>query len=153
MKKVVVYDSYYGNTATIAEKIAKELECEHIKVHACKKEVVNDYDLVVIGSPTRMFTATKEIKEIVKAIHNPAVKIVLFDTRVEDGEKIPKFLRTMSKKFGYSNDSLEKILQKKGLETFVESEAFYVGDTEGPLLETEVEKAVVFAQKIIGKNI
>ena len=148
MKKLVIYDSYYGNTAVIAEKIAQELECEHVKVHAIKFEHINDYDLLVIGSPTRMFSPTKEIKKCVKAIKKNNIKVALFDTRVKLDEKVPKFLKVMANKFGYCNDTLEKVLTKKAITPIVDSGMFYVQDSEGPLFETEIENAVKFTKSI-----
>lgn len=141
MKALVIYDSYYGNTAVIAETIAKELDCEHIKVHAFNSDLVNDYDLVVIGSPTRAFTATKEIKAIAKKLSRIDIKVALFDTRIAVEDKTPKVLKVLSAKFGYSNDTLEKILSHKNINPVIESGKFYVQDTEGPLRDEEIQNA------------
>lgn len=151
MKKLVIYDSYFGNTATIAEKIANELNCDHIKVHAMKKEMINDYDLVVIGSPTRAFQATKEIKAVVKEIKRLDIQVAFFDTRVKMDDKVPRFLKFMASKFGYSNDTLEKIAGKKNIKLIVPSGEFYVQDSEGPLFEQEIDKAKQFADDILEK--
>jgi flavodoxin len=152
MKKIVVYDSYFGNTKLIAETIAQELECETIKVQAFNEEVINSYDLVTIGSPTRAFSPTKEIKSLVKKISRDGPRVAFFDTRVEMNDSVPKFLKFMAKRFGYANDTLEKIARRKKLKAISYSEEFFVKDTEGPLLEKEVERAREFAT-IIKKNL
>lgn len=148
MNKIVIYDSYFGNTSLIAEAIADVLECEHIKVHAFKKEYLHDFDLIVIGSPTRAFSPTSEIKSIFLDIMKLDAQVAVFDTRVPMDDNVPRFLKFMASKFGYSNDTLEKIAKKKNKEMIVGSEKFYVKDSEGPLLETEIEKAKEFAKNI-----
>lgn len=152
MKKIVIFDSYFGNTKIIAETIAEVLECEIIKAQAFNVDVVNTYDLLVIGSPTRAFSPTKEVKDLVKKISKDGPRVALFDTRVEMNDSVPKFLRFMAKRFGYSNDTLEKIIKRKHINSISFSEEFYVKDSEGPLLDGEVEKAKKFAV-IIQKNL
>lgn len=149
MKKIVVYDSYFGNTAAVAEAIASTLGCEVIKVHAFQSQLINDYDVIVVGSPTRGFTSSKSVKKLVKLITNSNAKIAFFDTRLELNDETPKILFKLSTKFGYSNDTLEKIILKKGLSISIESGKFYVGDNEGPLLDDEVEKARTWAKKLL----
>ena len=149
MKKIVIYDSYFGNTAAIAEAIASTLECDFVKVHVCQPKLINEYDVIVIGSPTRAFSSTKAIKKLVKEITSNKVKIAFFDTRLLINEETPKILAKLASKFGYSNDSLEKIILKKGLVNSIDSGEFFVGDNEGPLLDDEVEKARTWAKKLL----
>jgi flavodoxin I len=149
MKKIVIYDSYFGNTQTIAEAIAKELECDSIKVQIFNEDVINNYDLVVLGSPTRKFGPTKEIKNLAKLIEGHGTKVALFDTRIDVKDELPKILLRMIKKKGYSNDTLEKILRKKHVPIVIYSGEFLVGDKEGPLKEGELEKASEFGLAIL----
>ena len=44
---------------------------------------------------------------------------------------------------------LHLALEKKGGELVIPPEGFYVGDTEGPLLEGELERAADWAKQII----
>jgi len=141
MKKIVIFDSYFGNTQTIAEVIAKELDCDSIKVQLFNEEVINNYDLVVFGSPTRKFGPTKDIKNLVKLVEGHGTKVALFDTRIDVTDELPKLLLRLMKKKGYSNDTLEKILRKKHVPLVIYSGEFLVEDKEGPLKETELEKA------------
>lgn len=152
MKKLVIYDSYFGNTAVIAETIAKELDCQHIKVHAFKTEMVNDFDCIIVGSPTRAFSATKEIKQLLKKISNTDVKLALFDTRIHITEETPKPLKMMVNKFGYATDTMEKIVMKKGMNLCSESGKFYVLDSEGPLDEQSIQGAINWVKSIKEKN-
>lgn len=52
MRAVVVYESMYGNTRTIAETIAAELDAPAVPVKEATSDVLTTADLVVIGSPT-----------------------------------------------------------------------------------------------------
>ena len=148
MKKIVIYDSYFGNTEKIAKVVAQELDCECIKVQIFNFDVINNYDLVVLGSPTRAFKPTKEIVSLAKLIKGRGTRVALFDTRVDEADEIPKILRWMMKKYGYSNDTLEKILRKKHVPIVIWSGEFYVSDKEGPLKEDELKKAKEFGSAI-----
>ena len=148
MKKIVIYDSYFGNTETVAKTIAEVLECDCLKVQKFNETVVNNYDLVVLGSPTRAFKPTKEITNLAKMINGHGTKVALFDTRVDEADDLPKVLRWMIKKYGYANDTLEKILRKKHVPIVIYSGEFFVEDKEGPLKEEELDKAKEFAQAI-----
>ncbi len=151
MKKIVVYDSYFGNTGAIAEAIGTTLgeDTQVIKVHALKLDSLKDYDIIVIGSPTRAFRPTKEIKQLVKKLEvKTPSSVAIFDTRMHV-EEAPKILRFLSSKFGYSNDTLEKILSKKNITPKIPSGAFYVRDTEGPLFEDEIHLAQKWSQQLL----
>ena len=50
--------------------------------------------------------------------------------------------------FGYAAKPIADRLQKKGGELVVPPEGFYVADTEGPLLEGELKRAVDWANQI-----
>jgi hypothetical protein len=50
--------------------------------------------------------------------------------------------------FGYAAEPIADRLQKKGGTLVTPPEGFYVGDTEGPLLDGELERATAWAQDI-----
>lgn len=148
MKAIVVYESFFGNTSLIADAIAEELGCMKIKAHSFRTEMINDYDCIVIGAPTRKFTVSKEIKECLTQISNHGSKVVVFDTRMEFTDSEPKLLRFLVKRFGYATDTMEKILKKHKIETCISSTGFYVDGREGPLREGEIERAKAWISKI-----
>ncbi len=58
MKGIVIYDTSYGNTRTIAEAISETLkesgiEVDTFPVKEVKKLNGKDHDFLVLGSPTR----------------------------------------------------------------------------------------------------
>ena len=63
-------------------------------------------------------------------------------------EKV-KILAFLVRLFGYAAEPIADRLQKKGGVLAVPPEAFYVSETEGPLLEGELERAGEWAKQIL----
>ena len=51
MKKIVVYWTGTGNTEEIANKIAKDLDCEALNVNSVTVDHVLENDLIIFGCP------------------------------------------------------------------------------------------------------
>ena len=78
------------------------------------------------------------------------VKVTAFDTRFTEAEiEKVKVLAFLVRLFGYAAEPIADRLQKKGGELAVPPEAFYVSETEGPLLEGELERAEDWAKQIL----
>ncbi len=58
------------------------------------------------------------------------------------------FLKFMEKRFGYSNDTMEKIMRRKKAPK-VKYDKFFVEDSEGPLSDGEIERAKEFARYLV----
>jgi flavodoxin len=156
MKAMVVYDSQYGNTGQVAEEIAKALgppgDVQLVRVADARPEALAGLSLLVVGSPTQRLTATPTTTEFLKSIPNgglKGVKVAAFDTRftqevIDSIKVLPFFVRL----FGYAAEPIGKRLVKKGGELAVAPEPFYVADSEGPLLEGELERAAAWAEEI-----
>jgi flavodoxin len=156
MKAMVVYDSAYGNTKAIAEAIAGALgPLDDVQLHQVGEvtpEQLAGLDLLVVGSPTQKFTATAAITRFLKSIPAGAlrgVKVAAFDTRFPQAKideiRILAFFVSI---FGYAAKPIAKRLRDKGGELVAPPEGFYVSDTEGPLLEGELERAAAWGQSI-----
>jgi len=154
MKALVIYDSYFGNTETVAKAIAAELESQgEVLVKKVTEAAPADLEgvtLFVVGSPTRAFKPTAVISNFIKVL--PAqglkgVRVAGFDTRVE-GEDAPKLFRTMIQKW-YAAKPIDKALQKKGGESVLPPDGFYVAGEKGPLLEGELERAKEWARAVL----
>lgn len=142
MKSLVIYDSYFGNTEKVANVIGAELDTIPTHVKKFKNSQLEGIDLLVVGSPTRAFNPSVNIKNFLNNLPNiEGIKVGAFDTRIE-AEKAPsKILRFLVKIFGYAAKPILKKLEKRGGEKVLEPIGFYVDDTEGPLREGEIEKA------------
>ena len=157
MKAMVVYDSVFGNTEKIAQAIGQALgspqDVEIVQVGNVKAEQLAGLTLLIVGSPTRQFSPTGGTTDFLKSIPKnglKGVKVAAFDTRftVSAVEKV-RILAFFVKIFGYAAKPIAGRLVKKGGELATPPEGFYVGDTEGPLLEGELERAADWARQIV----
>lgn len=150
-EKLVVYDSYFGNTEKVAQKIAGAIAGQAKKVNAVSEEDLADLKVLFVGSPTRAFRPTPAILTFISSLDSaqmPKVKTAAFDTRIPEDQTDSGFLRLMISLFGYADKKIAKKLQNKGATLALESEGFGVSDTEGPLLEGELERAESWAKQI-----
>ena len=157
MKALVAYDSTYGNTEQVARAIGTALgpqvEAETLRVGEVTPERLAGVELLVVGCPTQKFSPTGVTTRFLKSIPQDGlrgVKVAAFDTRftVAEIEKV-KILAFFVRIFGYAAEPLADRLQKKGGELVVPPEPFYVSDTEGPLLDGELERAGKWAKQIL----
>ncbi len=157
MKAMVIYDSMYGNTRKIAEAIGKALgpqeDVEIVQVGEVRPEQLAGLTLLIVGSPTQRFSPTEATTRFLKGIPKnglEGVKVAAFDTRFPES-KIDeiRILAFFVRLFGYAAEPIADRLEKKGGELAVPPEGFYVGDTEGPLLDGELERAADWAKHIL----
>jgi len=157
MKAMVAYDSAYGNTEQIARAIGDALgpeeDVETLRVGDVTPERLTDVSLLVVGCPTQKFSPTGATTKLLKSIPKDGlkgVKVAAFDTRFTEAEiEKVKILAFFVRLFGYAAEPIADRLKKKGGELAVPPEAFYVSETEGPLLEGELERAGEWAKQIV----
>jgi flavodoxin len=154
---MVVYDSAYGNTEKVAQAIGAALgtpgEVEVLRVGEIRPEQLAGLNLLIVGSPTQKFSPTGATTRFLKSIPEDGLRgvgVAAFDTRFPEGEidKV-RILAFFVRLFGYAAKPIADRLVKKGGELAVAPEGFYVGATEGPLLEGELERAAAWAQEIL----
>jgi flavodoxin I len=159
MKAMIVYDSAFGNTEKIAQAIGQALgspeDVEVVHVGNVKPEQLAGLTLLIVGSPTQKFSPTSATSSFLKRIPTnglKSIKVAAFDTRftVSEIDKV-RILAFFVKIFGYAAEPIAARLEKKGGELAVPPEGFYVGATEGPLLEGELERAAEWARQISAK--
>jgi len=155
MNTLIVYDSLYGNTEKIAQAIGAALpgDVQVLRVGQMNTADLAAVDLLFVGSPTHRFRPTEATASFLKDIPKnglKGVKVAAFDTRYTQStvDKIA-VLSFFVRLFGYADKRIADLLKKKGGELAVPPEGFYVDDTEGPLLEGELERAATWAKDII----
>ena len=159
MKAMVIYDSGFGNTAKIAQAISDGLSngadnVELRQVGEVKPEQLQGLDVLIVGSPTQRCRPTPATSSFLESIPKNALKgigVAGFDTRFTE-EKIDSMGFIVSKMLnfmGYAAKPISDKLKKKGGELVVPPEAFYVDDTEGPLMAGEFERAAEWAGQIL----
>lgn len=142
MNILVIYDSNYGNTGKVAEKIAEALETKAVKISALNPNDLTNYELIIVGTPIIGWKPTVNMQAFLEKLPNlEGKKVTTFDTRVK--------LFIHGDAMGKVADSLTSV----GATLIVESMAFYVaGPQAAPyLLDGELEKAKNWASKIKSK--
>lgn len=147
MKALVVYESFFGNTEKVARTIGAALglaETKIVTAATVQLEQVQGLDLLIVGSPTRAFSASPETKAFLKRLPADTLKgtkVAAFDTRMKIDEKVPGILRILSRIFGFAAEPIARGLVRKGGMQVLEPAGFTVEKSEGPLHEGELERA------------
>ena len=146
MKTVVVYDSLYGNTESIARTIGDAIPGE-VQVQRVGQARVSDLeaaDLLVIGSPTHGAMPTEAVQGLISRIGSPTregARAATFDTRLTWG-----FLERWG---GFAAPKIGVLLREKGWIIAGEPGGFFVrGLKKGPLKKGELERAAAWAQDL-----
>ncbi len=146
-KVILVYDTKYGNTKTVAEAIAHGIESEAIEVDLksvgeTQPADAAKYDLMVLGSPTHVGNAKKDMKKFLKGfkgIDLSGVKFAAFDTRFKKAKK------------GAAN-KIEAIMAKYGAVKVADGLGVEVSGMKGPLVDGSEEKSNAFGAEVAKKS-
>lgn len=156
MKVLIVYDSYFGNTEKVAQAVGDalggEAEVEVRRVAEVQPAQVTSLDALIVGSPTRAFSATPPVKQFLGGIPRQGldgIKVAAFDTRIAVEETGPRFLAFLVRIFGYAAEPIAARLKRKGGTRAAPPAGFIVEGSEGPLREGELERAADWARQII----
>jgi len=146
VKVFVVYDTKYGNTKLVAEKIveglreAKAIETAISDVENVDIDDVADSDAIVIGSPNHMGSPARSISNFIDKLGRlgPKVKqVAVFDTYL--GADFEKAVRKME----------QRINEKApGLKIIAPGLSIKVVGAKGPVAEGELPKSKEFGTKI-----
>ncbi|HOU40264.1 MAG TPA: flavodoxin domain-containing protein [Promineifilum sp.] len=156
MKALVVYDSQYGNTERIAQAIgaalAARVETRVVRAADATADTLADCGLLVVGSPTQSFHATKPVDELLKGRSLRGVRAAAFDTRFDMAVVDSRMLRLAVRVAGdnaYAAPRIAAQLAEAGAEVVAEPEGFIVTDTEGPLRAGELERATAWGTSLL----
>lgn len=139
MKTLVIYDSFFGNTKQVADAVAAQLGAETIKCNDVNKDILSQFELIIVGSPIRGWRPSENTMKLLNSLSVGAlngIKATAFDTRVR------LFIH------GDAKEAIVKKLNKLGAEIITPAEAFYVTGSEGPLEKNELERAALWAAGI-----
>jgi len=154
MRTLVVYESWFGNTQRIAEKVAAALapesEVEIVSVNDRLPSLVH-FDLVVLGAPTHVHGLSSArsrqgaidqrgeggepgvgARDWIEALPpHDGPRVAVFDTRAHKPELL----------VGSAAHGMARRLRRRGYVLAFEPESFFVTGIEGPLEEGELERA------------
>lgn len=159
MSILIVYDSVFGNTATVAKALASELETHDVRltsVEASDGLSLDGVDLLIVGSPTRGFRPTLSIQNFLEGHADGALSPMrgaAFDTRLDLETIHPVPLRWVVEVGGYAGDVLQRMLAAKGCVLAGESAGFLVTGTEGPIKDGEIERAKAWARSLVSAKV
>jgi menaquinone-dependent protoporphyrinogen IX oxidase len=150
MKGIVVYDTSYGNTKTIAEIIAETLkesgmEVDLFDVKNIKKPSAKDYNFLILGSPTRFGTMSFAIRSFLGKVKSEEwlnKPFAAFDT--ENPENMEK------KEYSAAEKIAAKLIDKKMNQLLPVLKAAVFGQ-KGPLKEGETERTKMYARELATK--
>jgi flavodoxin len=155
-KAVVIYDSRFGNTKTIAGALAYGMEKQGIKVDCLKVDNVDidklvEYDFLALGSPTHMLgmsVSMQKLLEKLKTVELNEKKGFCFDTRVQS--RLNRFdLNSAAKR-------IEKKMKKMKVRIIKHRTSAVVEGREGPLekgIEKKFEKiGTELAKNVLAQN-
>ena len=163
-RALVVHESMFGNTATIARAIARGLTAEGVAVTIVGVGTSNpaevlDHDLVVLGAPTHAFslrrpsTRAEAHKQGAVAVADaPGMREWL--ERLPAGAGGPRFSvfdtrATKVSKLPFSAGRAEaKMVRRAGYELMDAPHGFTVSDVSGPLEPGEEDRAEKWGQAL-----
>ena len=131
-RAIVIFDSKFGNTATVAKSLAgglqkAGLETTCTNLRDVRPESLSDYDLIAVGAPTQAFTASRPMKDFLRKLEDMETlkgkRGFAFDTKF--GSRVS----------GSASKYIEGRLSKLGMEIVKHRESAIVKKSEGPLEE------------------
>ncbi len=153
MKALVLFDSVFGNTEKIARAIGEALAdgAQVVKIAEATPGMVQQADLVIMGSPTRGFKPTEAVVKFLQSLPADALKgkeTAAFDTRIPLESIDSKIFRKIVSMGGYADKTIIKLMVKKGAGE-VPSAGFFVDASEGPLSAGELERCTEWAKELV----
>jgi flavodoxin len=155
MKGVIAFDSYFGNTRSVAEAMKEEIERTGHEAALLNlrtsREVPSEGDFLMVGSPTRFKKMTRPAKRLVKKLDAKAwgaKPVAVFDTfspyRGDDPKKAES-----SKKWVDPGAAgfLIALAEKRGLKVRTPPLRCSVKDMKGPLDDGELDRAREYARQ------
>ena len=145
VKVFVVYDTKYGNTKLVAEKIVEGLiEVDGIEtaisdVENVDIDDVSDFDAFLIGSPNHLGRPARSISKFIDKLGKLGLKekrVAVFDTYL--GKDFEKAVKKME----------ESINKRTKLQVMASGLSVRVEGMKGPLAEGEMPKSKDFGIKI-----
>ncbi|MGE0057271.1 MAG: flavodoxin family protein [Dehalococcoidia bacterium] len=147
MNALVIYDSKFGNTETIANAIATSLGARSLNIADATPAHVSGIDLLIVGSPTQGGRPTPAVHAYLRELPAGAlatIDVAAFDTRIDSGRHGP-FLRVLTSVIGFAAGKIGADLKARGGKLVAPPEGFIVDDTEGPLRAGEEQRAGAWA--------
>ena len=145
-KVIIIYESKYGNTRQVAQTIGEGIregqknEVNMLELGDVDLNIIDDYAVVLIGSPNHIGSPTRGIKKFIEKLGKQDLKekqVAVFDTCFTgDYEKAVK--------------RMEEEIRKKapGLQLLQPGLSIIVKGMKGPPVDGEIDKCRNFGIKL-----
>jgi flavodoxin len=149
VRSLVIYESEYGNTETLARAIARTFG-KHGEARVTLVSAISDLgnertqDLLVIGAPTQRHGLPDTVKELLERVPSGALagtRALAFDTRYRRSRWIT----------GSAARTIGRLLRGAGCELLAEPESFFVMGSEGPLEPGEEDRARAWVARALSR--
>lgn len=149
VKVFVVYDTRYGNTKAVAEKIVKGMnevegiETTIVDLKELNPEQMGHVDAILIGSPNHYGSSTRAVRHLIDNLGKLDLKterVAVFDTCF-DGD------------FNKAVKKMEKRINKKApeLKIIAPGLSIRVKGMKGPIGDGEIARCIDFGRMIANK--
>jgi menaquinone-dependent protoporphyrinogen IX oxidase len=155
MKGIVIYDTSHGNTKKIAETISEtlkvsEIEVDLFDVKEIRKLCANDYNFLVLGSPTKFGTMSFGIKFFLGKLKNEEWMNKPFATFDTENPENTEHARLENKEWSAAEKIAAKLIEKQMKQLLPVFKALVLGQ-KGPLVEGEIDRAKKYANELASK--
>ncbi len=155
MNILVVYNSEFGNTETMARAIAEALssagEARAVRASQASVDDLQQAGLLIVGSPTQGFRPTKPVTNLLQQLPRGGLKgvqVAAFDTRIDVATIRAGLLRFMVNTGGYAAEHIATRLSKSGGSLVAPPAGFFVEAKQGPIRDGELDRAIAWAQSL-----
>jgi hypothetical protein len=158
MKSIVVYESFWGNTAMVGRAIAEGLGVSALPTSDATGGALEDADLIVAGAPVIAFSLpTNRMREDLKKnqrkasrppdLSHPSLRSWL--QALPEGRGLGAAFETrFAWSPGGSTGAILKGLERAGYRPVSEAQRFIVKGSYGPLRDGELEKARAWGEEL-----
>jgi flavodoxin len=145
-KVLIVYESKYGNTRLVAEKIAEGIkqasgiEAALTEIKQADPKKMPDFDVILIGSPNHIGRPTGSIMRFISRLGRLPL----------EGKLVAFFDTYMARDYEKAVKRMERHITEKvpGLKVAAPGLSIRVEEMKGPIAEGELPKCVEFGVKI-----
>ena len=148
LKVIVFYDTKYGNTKFVAEKVVEgirsieDIEVNQGYVKEVSVEHALDYDLIVFGAPNHMGRPSRTMKKFIDGLAELNLsdkKVAVFGTYSGRSRQIDRSVK-----------KLEKTVETKlpNLKLILPSLSVQVKGVKGPVLADQFSKCIDFGKQL-----
>lgn len=146
-RALVIYDSKYGNTKLVAERIAEnirvagEKDTKVISLDDVDVGKILGCDILVIGTPNHYSKPSKAVMEFVKGLKGLGLK----------GKRVAAFDTCLRKQEGKAYRRIERDIREiaSDIRLITPGLSIVVVGTKGPILDGELPKCEDFGRRIV----